>query len=214
MLKCEMIVDNVANMKILGITGGSGAGKTTLLNAVAALGGQVIDCDAVYHRLLATNTELLNEINEEFPGVVKGNVLDRKALGVIVFADAFKLEKLTAITHKYVEREVTKLIDAALLSSTVPLLAMDAIALIEVGLSERCDVVAAVVAPIDERVMRLMHREGISEEYALSRINAQKSDEWFIEHADVVLYNTRTESEFAKTCSGFISGLLNSTETV
>jgi dephospho-CoA kinase len=200
-------------MKLLGITGGSGAGKTTLLNAVADFGGTVIDCDAVYHRLLATDAELLGTIDAEFPGVVSGNVLDRRALGAIVFADVPKLEHLNAITHKFVDREVSKLIAAAEAQS-VPLVGIDAIALIESGLSKRCDTVVAVVAPVDERVRRLMLREGISEEYALSRINAQKSDEWFIERADHVLYNTRTEKAFAETCNGFISGLLNSTETV
>lgn len=202
-----------AAVKILGITGGSGAGKTTLLNAVSAHGGTVIDCDAVYHRLLATDAELLVEISAAFHGVVTSGILDRKALGAIVFADASRLEQLTEITHKYVDREVSKLISEAFSNSKTRLLAVDAIALIEIGFAARCDVVAAIVAPVDKRVRWLIQREGISEEYALSRINAQKPDEWFIEHADIVLYNTRTESEFVETCNGFISGLLNSTET-
>ena len=37
---------------ILGITGGTGCGKTTLLKEIEALGGLVLDCDAIYHRLL------------------------------------------------------------------------------------------------------------------------------------------------------------------
>ena len=35
-------------MILIGITGPTGAGKTTLLREVEALGGAVIDCDAVY----------------------------------------------------------------------------------------------------------------------------------------------------------------------
>ena len=35
-------------MRIIGITGPTGCGKTTLLRVIAAHGGTVIDCDALY----------------------------------------------------------------------------------------------------------------------------------------------------------------------
>ena len=44
---------------ILGLTGGSGCGKTTALKAVQDLGGLVLDCDAIYHELLACSPCLL-----------------------------------------------------------------------------------------------------------------------------------------------------------
>ena len=39
-------------MIILGITGGTGCGKTTALDAIAALGGASLDCDALYLSLI------------------------------------------------------------------------------------------------------------------------------------------------------------------
>ena len=39
-------------MKIIGITGGSGVGKTTVLGELEQFDTHIIDCDAVYHRLL------------------------------------------------------------------------------------------------------------------------------------------------------------------
>lgn len=39
-------------MIVIGITGPTGAGKTTALNQLEALGGCVLDADAVYHQLL------------------------------------------------------------------------------------------------------------------------------------------------------------------
>ena len=70
---------------ILGITGGSGCGKTTALQAAGDLGGLILDCDAVYHRLLACSPALLDAISSRFPGVVSDGRLDRKKLGRIVF---------------------------------------------------------------------------------------------------------------------------------
>ena len=72
---------------IIGITGGTGCGKTTLLNQIRQLGGTVLDCDAIYHRLLATDDFLLQAIEDRFPGTVIQGALDRKKLGSIVFAD-------------------------------------------------------------------------------------------------------------------------------
>ena len=92
-------------MFVIGITGGTGAGKTTALDAIRALGGEVLDCDAIYHRLLREDENLLGEIDSAFPGAVTEGVLDRKKLGTLVFGDPDKLEKLNAITHGYVYRE-------------------------------------------------------------------------------------------------------------
>ena len=67
-------------MFVIGITGGTGAGKTTALDAVRALGGEVLDCDAVYHRLLLEDRRMLEEIDSAFPGTVTEGTLDRKKL--------------------------------------------------------------------------------------------------------------------------------------
>ena len=53
---------------IIGITGGTGCGKTTALQVFGELGGVVLDCDAIYHRLLATDKVLLSAIEERFAG--------------------------------------------------------------------------------------------------------------------------------------------------
>ena len=56
---------------ILGITGGTGCGKTTLLRCIAAQGGLVLDCDAIYHALLQEDPALLAAIENRFPGTVE-----------------------------------------------------------------------------------------------------------------------------------------------
>lgn len=197
----------VDRMQIAGITGGTGCGKTTALNVLRDMGALVIDCDAVYHGLLATSAELLAEIGARFPGTVEDGALQRKKLGALVFADAQALRDLNAITHRYVCAETDRLLrEWARAGGT--LAAIDAIALIESGMAARCDIVFGVTAPREQRIERLMAREGISREYAEARIDAQKPNEWFEEHCDRVLENGGSLEAFQKTCNQVLQEVL------
>ena len=173
---------------ILGITGGTGCGKTTLLKMIAEKGGLILDCDAIYHELLASDDSLLTAIETRFPGTVAGGQLQRKKLGAIVFSDEQALLDLNRITHSAVKAEVLRR-----LSEQPKVAAIDAIGLFEGGLAELCDMTVAVTAPEEIRVQRLMQRDSISEDYARSRIAAQHTENWFRDHCDCTLENSGTE---------------------
>lgn len=179
-------------MTVLGITGGSGCGKTTALQAVRDLGGLVLDCDEIYHWLLQQDKSLPDAIEARFPGVVSGGVLDRKALGRLVFSDPQALQDLNHLTHTAVCREVRR----RLRSWSGSLAAIDAIALFESGLARLCRFTIAVTAPREERILRLMNREGISRDYALRRIAAQPEDAYFIRLCDFELENSGSREDF------------------
>ena len=185
---------------IIGITGGTGCGKTTLLDAIKDRGGLVLDCDAIYHQLLRSDKEMLTAIATRFPGTVEDGQLQRKKLGAIVFADEAALADLNRITHRAVKNEVLRRLE-----SSPKLAAIDTIGLIEGQLAELCDVTVAVTAPAEDRVQRIMARDGISEEYARNRIAAQKSDSWFAEHCDRVLVNDGTKADFQSKCVAVLS---------
>ena len=184
---------------IIGITGGSGCGKTTLLNLIAQQGGLILDCDAIYHQLLLSDKAMLDAIEARFPGVTGDGTLNRKKLGAIVFADEKALLDLNAITHAAVKAEVLRRLESA-----PKLAAIDAIGLFEGHLAQLCDITVAVVAPVEDRVQRLMARDGITESYALSRIAAQHDDSWFREHCDVTLTNDTSLDAFATKCLAFL----------
>ena len=183
---------------IIGITGGTGCGKTTLLDMIRARGGLILDCDAIYHELLQTDHDMLGAIESRFPGTVEGGTLHRKKLGAIVFADPAALQDLNRITHAAVKQEVLKRLETA-----PDLAAIDAIGLFEGDLAPLCDVTVAVTAPVELRVQRLMKRDGITEEYARSRIAAQHEEAWFRERCDYVLENSDTIDAFATKCLAF-----------
>jgi len=187
---------------IIGITGGTGCGKTTLLKAIEDKGGLVLDCDAIYHRLLQTDNAMLASIESRFPGVVENGQLNRKKLGAIVFADGDALLDLNAITHAAVKKEVLRL-----LKSKPRLAAIDAIGLFEGQLAEICDATVAVTAPVADRVQRLMRRDGITEAYARARIEAQHDENWFRQRCDYVLVNDGSLDAFATKCLAFLNTL-------
>ena len=184
---------------ILGITGGTGCGKTTLLSCIREQGGLVLDCDEVYHDLLKTDRQMLAKIDARFPGTVTEGVLDRKKLGAVVFLDEKALLELNAITHTAVKREIRRRLEEA-----PSLAAIDAIGLHEGGLAQFCDKTVAVTAPGEDRVRRLMLRDGIGEAYARSRIAAQHEEGWFRSRCDIILENDSTQEAFHKKCVAFL----------
>ena len=184
---------------IIGITGGTGCGKTTLLNLIAARGGLILDCDAIYHELLISDKAMLEASENRFPGVVENGALNRKKLGTIVFADENALLDLNRITHAAVKTEVLRRLEDA-----PKLAAIDAIGLFDGNLAPLCDVTVAVTAPEEARVKRLMLRDDISEDYARSRIRAQHREDWFRERCDYVLSNNGTLDAFATNCLAFL----------
>ena len=183
---------------IIGITGGSGCGKTTLLDMIRDMGGLVLDCDAIYHELLQTDQAMLDAIEARFPGTVDQGILQRKKLGAIVFAEPAALQDLNRITHVAVKQEVLRR-----LAAEPALAAIDAIGLFEGDLAELCHITVAVTAPTELRIQRLTARDGISEEYARSRIAAQHDAAWFAERCSYVLENNGTIDAFATKCLAF-----------
>ena len=116
-----------------------------------------------------------------------------------MFSDEKALLDLNAITHAAVKAEVLRM-----LPPVPELVAIDAIGLFEGGLAELCDVTVAVTAPVEDRVKRLMLRDGISEEYARKRIAAQHGESWFREKCGHLLANDSSREDFQKKCLAFL----------
>lgn len=197
-------------MTIIGITGPTGAGKTTALNELVKLGGCIYDADAVYHDLLKHNTDLRRELEERFgPLTDEKGEFQRKKLGTIVFGAPAAMADLNAITHRYVVQAIRDALAQAE-EQGVTCAAIDAIGLFESGLDKLCQATVAITAPSEIRVRRIMEREGISEEYARSRVSAQNSDDFFTSRCGHTLINDcAAPEEFAARAKALFETLLN-----
>lgn len=189
----------VDSMKIIGITGGTGCGKTTALNELERRGALLIDCDAVYHRMLETDRPMLDEIEKYFPGAVIDGKLDRKALGAVVFTDEEALRDLNIITHRHINLEIRRILREHAMNGGT-LAAIDAIELFSSGIAKRCTATIGVIADREVRIDRIMRRDGISREYAMMRVNAQRPNEYFIQKCSHVLENNGSQEEFIEKC--------------
>lgn len=183
---------------ILGLTGPSGAGKGVLAQRLHDAHGFVwIDTDAVYHALTSAPSPCLDELQSAFgTGIIKQGALDRPALASIVFAkDAKdKLELLNRITHKHVMEKSRRQIDAARQSGARGAV-LDAPLLFEAGADALCTHTAAVLADRAVRLHRIITRDGLTEQAAQKRLDAQKSDDFYRQRADFVIYNNGTAQE-------------------
>lgn len=196
---------------LLGITGTTGAGKTTLLEVIEQQGGEVIDCDSVYHDLLKFNKELIDKLKEHFgTGILTDDKVDTKKLGKEVFGDKDELQDLINITFPFITDAVRYRID----TSQRSLIAIDAPLLFESELQGLCSKTIGVLAPIETRISRIMQRDNISKEYALSRIKSQHQDEYFISRCDYILINNfGSKEEFGKQSSLLVHDILKEIST-
>ena len=197
-------------MTIIGITGPTGAGKTTALNELDKLGGAIIDADAVYHELLSSDHTLRDELEDRFGPLTDGlGHFDRKKLGTIVFADPAAMADLNAIANRYITAEIRGRLEQAERVGR-PAAAIDAIRLFESGLAELCSATLAITAPPEVRIRRIMAREGISEDYARSRVAAQQRDEYYVGKCGYTLVNDcAAPEEFAARARALFEKILD-----
>ena len=198
-------------MIIIGITGPTGAGKTTALNELEKLGGAIIDADAVYHELLASDLALRQALEDRFGPLTDGlGHFDRKKLGTIVFADPAAMADLNAVANRYITAAIRARLEQAERAGR-PAAAIDAIRLFESGMADLCDATLAITAPPEVRIRRIMAREGIPEDYARKRVSAQKGEDFFRSHCDYILENDEgdTPETFRLRARALFAGLLN-----
>lgn len=175
-------------MFILGITGGIATGKTLVSNILRRLGIEVISADEIVHNLYQ-DPYYLKKIREAFGDeVFDGEKLNRKKLGELVFSSEENRKKINSIVHPAVleimRREIEKRKrEKGILALEIPLL-------FEVGISDWFDEIWVVYAPIEKQIERLIERDNLSYESAMSRIKAQLPIEEKVKRAHFVIDNS------------------------
>ncbi|HET9520586.1 MAG TPA: dephospho-CoA kinase [Candidatus Limnocylindrales bacterium] len=157
----------------IGLTGPIGCGKSTVAGWLAEIGAVVIDADEIAREVTAPGQPALDAVVARFGAGYRrrDGSLDRAALGRLVFADPVALRDLEAIVHPAVRPRIEAAIAAAE-AAAAPIVAIEAIKLVEGGLADACDEVWLVVCDPGSQRARLAGR-GSRPEDADRRIAAQ-----------------------------------------
>jgi dephospho-CoA kinase len=181
---------------VVGITGGIGSGKTEVAKAFSALGVEVVDADAISHRLSMPGQAGHAAICAAFdPGVVlPSGELDRAELRRRAFADPEARARLEAAVHPLIRREVYREIAAwrGLYGvAVVPLL------LERGGLANQVDRVLVVDCPEDEQIRRVVARSGLTSAEVRAIMATQLDRVARLRDADDVLDNSGSADAIA-----------------
>ena len=175
----------------IGITGGIGSGKSTVCNVFKGLGIPVFEADIVAKQLMTSNPEIRQALIKVFGTAVylPDGTIDRKYLAGLVFNDESLLAKLNGIVHPVVLKEF----DEWCRSKQTPYILHEAAILFESGFYKMMDKIIAVVTDEEERIQRVMKRDGATIELVRQRIQNQMSDAERIKLADFVISNNDNE---------------------
>jgi len=173
--------------KIIGLTGGIGSGKTTIAKYFREKGIPVYIADEEGKKI-TESPEILESIKSIFGVKVFDNEkLNRQKVSQIVFENSKKLQQLNAIIHPAIAKHFKNWV---LKHSKFPYVVKEAAILFESGSYNDCDIVISVVAPLEIRIERVMHRDLVSREEVLKRINNQWTDEKRIANSTFIIENT------------------------
>jgi len=181
----------------VGLTGGIGSGKSTVARRWVQLGAVLVDSDVLAREVIAPGTEGHAAVLVAFGDQMLGpdGALDRPRLAEVVFDDPAAREHLTAIVHPRVRARSAALIAAAPADAIV---VQDVPLLVEKGMAPTFPLVVVVYADPEERVRRLVHHRGMTEDDARSRIAAQADDDVRRAAADVWLDNSGGPDRIAR----------------
>ena len=175
----------------IGITGGIGSGKSTVCRVFSALGIPVFEADKIAKDLMNTNEEIRKKLLNLFGESVylPDGVVDRKYLAGIVFNDPSLLKQLNSIVHPVVRQTFFDWCD----KQKSPYIIHEAAILFESGFYKMMDKTITVVTNENERIQRVVKRDGLTLELVKERIRNQWSDEERIKLADFVIGNNDNE---------------------
>ena len=189
-------------MLTIGLTGKTGAGKTTVASYLKEKGCYIIDGDIIARQITEKGSDVLPILQKAYGDDIldENGVLIRKRLAERAFSTKENTALLNSITHPAIKKRCEKEMAFAE-SHGYKTAVIDAAAILESDCKDLCDKIVVVHADKDTRLARILKRDTITKEQAMTRINAQKDDDYYFSQADIIIYTHspyNIEEEFLK----------------
>ncbi|KAJ0016070.1 hypothetical protein NQD34_014360 [Periophthalmus magnuspinnatus] len=162
-------------MFLVGLTGGIASGKSTVSSMLRELGCPIIDADVVARKVVEQNTPAYHRIVYHFGSEVllENGEIDRQKLGQLIFSNAEKRKLLNSITHPEIHKAMLKQILFYFLRG-YRYVVLDVALLFETRrLTQFLNHTVVVYCDPATQLLRLMQRDGLTQEQAEQRVAAQ-----------------------------------------
>lgn len=180
------------NKKIIAVTGIIGSGKSTVLSVLQSIGEYTLSCDEINRELLY-NEEYLKGLEILFPKAFTSGKLDKSAIRNAIFHNEEEREKLNSYAHKKIKEKLIEEIEKSPSSRVfveIPLLN-------QVDFVDLFDEIWVIKATENVRIDRIIKRDNISKEEAISKIKTQ-NELFDFKQKTIYIYNDTNTQNLAK----------------
>lgn len=177
--------------RLIGLTGGIATGKTTVANYLAtAYNLPILDADIYARDAVAVGSPILGAIAQRYgmQTLSPDGSLNREQLGEIIFNSPEERHWLEKLIHPYVGDRFRK----AIAESSAQVLVLVIPLLFEAQMTNLVTEIWVVSCSQQQQTQRLIQRNHLNTEQAITRINSQLSLAEKASRADVVLDNSST----------------------
>ena len=186
-----------ANRLLLGVTGSIGTGKSTVAKMLEELGAPIIDFDVLSREVVEPGEPAYQDIVNYFGEQIlsEDKTMDREKMRTIVFADMEKRKKLESFIHPRIGERFMALVEKyskgkenVIIQVVIPLL-------IETHMQALFNNLLMVYTPEEVQLKRLMERDNIDKELAMSIIRSQIPVEEKKGYCDLIVDNSGSLEE-------------------
>jgi len=180
----------------IGLTGGLATGKSFVGHALEELGCHLLKADDLGHRVLAPGGAAFEPVIAAFGRQIlnSGGLIDRRALGALVFASREKLDLLNSLVHPAVFAEEQLWLERLEREDPSGIALYEAAILIETGSFRRYQKLILTVCTAEQQIERAIKRDHLTRQDVLERLGRQMSLEEKRKYADFVI-DTSGEKE-------------------
>lgn len=182
-------------MKKVGVTGGIGSGKSTFCRVWERLGAAVYYADDAAKELMITDLELVNKLKEAFgeatyyaDGTLNKEHLIREAF------EKGEVDTLNGLVHPVVAKDFRAFVKEAE-SENKEIVVKEAALLLMGGRPEDLDLIVLILSEKENRVARVVQRDGVSEGDVENRDRKQPVFDQLAHLADHIVRNNGTIKE-------------------
>ncbi|MCS7463044.1 dephospho-CoA kinase [Paenibacillus doosanensis] len=192
----------------IGLTGGIACGKSTVADLLVRRGAMLVDADRIAREVVEPGSPVLQLVVERFGAdmLLPDGSLHRKKLGEAVFGNPQARKDLEGIMHPSIRALMRERMEQYERQHPDKLVVVDVPLLYESGLQSMFEAVMVVYIPRTEQLKRLMSRDGLTEEQAEARLQAQMDIENKKAMADILIDNQGTLVQTEYQVEAFLKG--------